>query len=111
MPTLLKIKDVCLYVGMTDNVNDCLAFRNILKDSNVPYKTSIIVFPADQEATFNAVSNFVYGPDYVQHEITSFPFVIWTEFYDDYERFMEIALTVEQFKQSNVLKFKSLVVK
>ena len=100
---------MCLYVGMTDNVNDCLAFRNILKDSNVPYRTSIIVFPADQTATFNAVSNFVYGPDYVQHEITSFPFVIWTEFYDDYERWLEYSGSLEDLKNSNLIKYKNLV--
>jgi len=109
MSNLIKIKNVCLYVGMTDNVNDCLAFRDTLKDSNVAYRTSIIFYPVDQEATFNEVSNLVYGPDYVQHEITSFPFVIWTEFYDDYERWFEYSGSLEDLKNSNLIKYKSLV--
>jgi hypothetical protein len=109
MSTLIKIKDVCLYVGMTDNVNDCLAFRNILKDSNVSHRTSIILLPADIEATFNTVSNDLYGPDYMQHTITSFPFVIWTECYDDYERWLEYSGSLAELPNSNLIKYKNLV--
>ena len=109
MSNLIKIKNVCLYVGITDNTDECITCHNILKDNNIPHAIQMCFDEKNQELNF--IQYRVFGPDFTQHEIKDFPFVIWTEFYDDYERFMEIALTVEQFKQSNVLKFKSLVVK
>jgi len=99
---------VCLYVGMTDSVDACLSIRNILKDNSIPYQVSMNL-PKDQDNTFKMLSDSVFGSDFVQYEVKSFPFVTWTEYYDDYERYMEITFTLEQIQQSNVIKFKSLV--
>jgi hypothetical protein len=108
MPSLIKITNVCLYVGTTDNVEACLAIRNALKGNSIPHATAICV-NSDRDYALNTMSDSVFGPDFTQYEVKDFPFVTWMEYYDDYERYMEIAFTLDQVQQSNLLKFKSLI--
>jgi hypothetical protein len=107
MLNLIKIKNVCLYVGITDNTDDCITCKNILKDNNIPHTVQMCFDEKNQELSL--MQSRVFGPNFTQHEIKDFPFVIWTEFYDDYERFMEIALTLEELSNSNLVKYKNLV--
>jgi hypothetical protein len=111
MANLVKITEVNLYSGMTEDVQDCYACKAMLEKANIPFTH---LFYNDNQAhapNFAALSTWSFGPDFQQYTFTKYPLVIWKEFYDDYERFVQVAQSSAELAKSNLIRFAPLVKK
>ncbi len=110
MANIVKITEVTVYTGLTEDAGDCFACKKLLDQEGV--KHNLLNYGHEPEvhaANFAALSTWTFGPDFKQHTFTKFPIVTWKEFYDDYERWMEVAVSSEELKNSNVIKHKAIV--
>lgn len=111
MANLIKITEVQLHIGPgTDTeVAECLQCKQILSENAIPHKTHMFLFYGDDAQKLQVLGANVFGPDFSQYEFKTFPVITWKEYYDDYERFMQVATRVEQLNSSNVVLHKDKV--
>lgn len=113
MANITKIVEVEIHIGSgTDTeVDEAFACKQFLVDNEIPHKTQIHMFYGDDETKLRVLSSQVFGLDFTQHEFTKFPVVTWKEYYDDYERCLQVARTVSELADSNIVKFSQLLQK
>lgn len=112
MSSLVKISNICLYIGVTNPgalqaIFDCKA---VLDNAGVKYNNLLYPEPAQYANIFENLSTWTFGFDFTQYSFTDFPIVTWQEFYDDYEICDQVALSPVDLQNSNVINFKDLVV-
>ena len=110
MANLIKIRDIVLYTALTEDATECYACKKLLNEHNIKYKVLHYGDESVHQQNFDALSTWSFGPDYRQHEFKKFPIIHWNEYYDDYERYMEVATSLDELKNSNLIKNASLVV-
>lgn len=112
MAKLVKIKDVHLYLGLTDTIADSYEAFKLLKASGV--KFNLLNFN-DQEAhhenNYAAISTWVLGRDNHQKTIKDYPILTWDECWDDWTTTRRVAHGLQEVKDSDVLKFPELQLK
>lgn len=104
MSNLVKIKDVVLYTAITEHAGECYACKKLLRDSNIAFKELCYADESTHQENFDALGTWAFGSDYRSVKFTKFPIIHWTEFYDDWNRYVEVVDGLEQLKQSNLLK-------
>ena len=106
MSNLIKINNVVLYPHLSEI--DTLTCINILTSANVTFTLNHFT-NSDKESILMQLSSFTFGADYIERQFTKMPIIIWREYYDDYERWMDCAVGSEELLNSNLIKNSSLV--
>lgn len=106
---LAKIKDVTLYVGLTENGAECFNVKKILSDNNIPFKLLGYNDTTQHPSVFNALNTWTWGPDNVKKTFTDFPIVHWTECHDDFVIYNSCAISAAELNLSTLLQNKELV--
>jgi hypothetical protein len=98
MANLVKIDKVHLYVGLhtPEGAADSVHAKKLFDDAGISY--TLLHYGTDAQGTFDALNTWSFGPDYKQYTFTDFPFAHWTEYFDDYERFNQVAFGLESLK-------------
>jgi len=106
---LAKIKDVVLYVGLTENGAECFNAKKILTDNNIPFKL-LAYYDVDQHpSVFNALNTWRWGSEGESKTFKDFPIVHWTECHDDFSVYNSCATSVAELNISTLLTNKELV--
>lgn len=110
MANIVKITEVHLYSGLTAEASECFECKKVLNDNGIKH---ISLFygddPQGHNDNFAALSTWSFGPEFKQYTFTKFPIVTWKEYYDDYERWIEVAQSSTELLNSNLVKNKALV--
>jgi hypothetical protein len=106
---LIKIKQVVLYTALTEDAAECFQCKKLLDDNKIKYTLLHYGDESTHQQNFDALSTWSWGGDFRQVKFTKFPIIHWTEYYDDYERYMEVAVGLEELQASNLIKNASLV--
>ena len=106
MSNLIKINNVTLYPNLSEI--DTLTCINSLTSANVTFTLNHFK-DSDKESILMQLSSFTFGADYTERQFTKMPIIIWREYYDDYERWMECAVGSEELLNSNLIKNALLV--
>lgn len=106
---LVKIKDVYLYVGLTENGAECFNAKKVLADNNIEHKVLSYNDVEQHESVFNALNTWRWGPDNEQKTFTDFPIVHWMECYDDFTTKIFCVTSVAELNSSSLLTNKELV--
>lgn len=109
MANIVKISEVVVYSGLTADAGDCFACKKMLDDNGIKYQLLHYADESQHVDNFAALSTWSFGPDYNQYTFTKFPLVIWKEFYDDYERWLNVAQSSTELAVSTLIKNKALV--
>jgi hypothetical protein len=109
MANIIKIKDVELIFGLTEGAHECFLCKQVLDQANIKFRVLHYGDDKSQQRQLDNMSTWSFGADFKQYKFTEFPIVTWKEFYDDYERFLEVAQSAEELKASNLLKNASLI--
>ena len=107
---LAKIKDVVLYVGLTENGAECFNAKKVLVDNNIPFKLLSYFETAQHPSVFNALNTWRWGANNEAKIFNDFPIVHWTEVYDDFSLVNSCVTSVAELNISTLLKNKELVV-
>lgn len=106
---LVKIKNVYLYVGLTENGAECFNAKKLLADNNIPYTLLAYNHDAQHASVFAALNTWSWGPNKETKEFTDFPIVHWTECYDDFSTELFCATSVAELNNSTLLANKEIV--
>ena len=106
---LAKIKDVVLYVGLTENGAECFNAKKILADNNIPFKLLAYYDSAQHPSVFGALNTWRWGADGLTETFNDFPIIHWTECYDDFTVYNSCATSVAELNISTLLTNKELV--
>jgi len=107
MANLVRINNVSFYASF-DNV-DVFACKQLLDQNNIPYQFLVYPEASSLPSLFAALSTWSFGPNFTQYNFTKTPLIIWTEYYDDYERYLNISLDSTNLATSNLLTNASLI--
>lgn len=108
MANLVKISNVALYANFDDI--DVFTCKSILDNNYIPHQLLVYTDKASLPSLFAALSTWSFGPNFTQYNLTKMPIIVWTEFYDDYERYANIALNSVDLQNSNLLANANLIV-
>jgi hypothetical protein len=106
---IAKIKNVALYVGLTENGAECFNAKKILADNNISFKLLSYNETSQHASVFSALNTWRWGPDAELKTFTDFPIVHWTEHHDDFTVFNSCATSVAELNISTLLANKELV--
>jgi hypothetical protein len=104
---LLKINSISLYLNF-DSL-DSYYFKKELDSQNIPYEIIQSIVKEQEKSILNFLSSMIYGEDFEEYTFNKFPIVTWREYYEDYERWIDVAETLEELKNSNIFKHKDLI--
>ncbi len=112
MTTLVKIKEVHLYVGFTETVADCYAAKKLLDDKGIKYTLLAYHDDTQHKGVFESLNTWNWGKVSELHkrEFKNFPILHWKEYYDDYEQVVQCADGLEEIKNSDLIKYAHLIV-
>ena len=106
MSNLVKISGVVLYASASGDQAETTACEELLRLFKIDYSVkNCWTSPTLQRAHLESLTNSVWGPDFEQVTFTRFPVVVWTEHYDDYERYQRYSITSADLEKSSLLKF------
>lgn len=106
---LVKIKDVYLYVGLTENGAECFNAKKVLADNNIEHKVLSYNDVEQHQSVFDALNTWRWGPDDEKKTFTDFPIVHWMECYDDFTTKVFCVTSVAELNTSSLLTNKELV--
>lgn len=106
---LVKIKDVCLYVGLTANGTECSNATKLLVDNGIEHKLLAYNDINQHSAVFSALNTWSWGPDQEIKTFTDFPIVHWTECYSDFTTQNFCVTSVAELNNSSLIANKELV--
>jgi hypothetical protein len=109
MAEIVKITQVSLMVGITAGAAECYACKKILDDNGIKYQLLHYGDESTHANHFDALSTWPFGPQFEQRTFTDFPIITWKEYYDDYERWLQVAQSSKELAESSLLKNASLV--
>ncbi len=108
MTTLVRIKDVSFYVGLTEDVQACWEMKKFLVDNGIDFKLLAYMDDSVHETNLRGMSTWTWGPEGRSQEFTRFPILTWMVFDDDFNSYIENALTVDEVREK-LLPLKSLI--
>lgn len=106
---LVKIKDVYLYVGLTENGAECYNMKKILADNNINFKLLAYYDDKQVPGVFSALNTWGWGVDRIPRKFTDFPIVHWMECYDDYSTAIHCVTSVDELNLSSLMANKELI--
>lgn len=101
--SLVKIKDVVLYVGLTENGAECYNMKKVLSDNNIEHKLLSYSDSTQHKSVFDALNTWSWGPDKTKMVFTDFPIVHWLECYDDFSTELFCVTSVAELNLSSLL--------
>jgi len=104
---LLKINSISLYLNF-DSL-DSYYFKKELDSQNIPYEIIQSTTEEHKKGILDMLSSMTYGEDFEEYTFNKFPIVTWREYYDDYERWIDVADDLEKLKNSNIFKHRDLI--
>jgi hypothetical protein len=107
MANLLRINNISLYLSF-DSL-DSYYFKKELDNQNIPYELIQCTIEEHEKGILEMLSSMTYGEDFAEYNFDKFPVATWREYYDDYERWIDVADTLEELKNSNIFKHKDLI--
>jgi len=112
MATLIKINNVEMYINFNSiesyNCYALLKQKNLVQTGNVKLTQITDNDMLRKQCEFIS-SQLLFGPDFTEVAFTDFPIVIWTESYDDYERFAMYSNNSSDLANSNLILHSDLV--
>lgn len=109
MATLVKIKEVRLSVGLTENSAECYNLKKLLEDNNISYKLLTYFDDSQVPSVYQAYNTWNWGVEKTTKTFTDFPILVWTECYDDYEKYSCCITSSAEFNTSSLFLNKNLV--
>ena len=106
MANLVKIKEVCLYIGFTEHAQECFEMKKALSDAGITPRVLAYNDEAQHPELFASLSTWRWE-DGVARTFTKFPIVHWKKCYDDFETEVQCATSVSEL--SDLLANKHLV--
>ena len=106
---LAKIKDVTLYVGLTENGAECFNAKKLLADNNIPHKLLAYNDTNQHASVFNALNTWRWGENATTKTFNDFPIVHWTEHFDDFSSVRHCVTSVAELNNSSLIANKTLV--
>jgi hypothetical protein len=107
--SLVKIKDVVLYVGLTANGAECFNAQKLLADNNINHKLLAYNDISQHKGVFDSLNTWRWGAQAEQRVFTDFPIVHWTECYSDFSTQLKCAASVTELNNSVLIANKQLV--
>jgi hypothetical protein len=111
MAKIVKIKEVYLYIGLTDSIADSYAAKKLLDEKGIKYGLLSYNDPSQHKSVFDSLNTWTWGDIKLnaQREFKDFPILHWKAFYDDYEQQVHNAVGLEEIKKSDLLKYAKLI--
>jgi len=106
---LVKIQDVVLYVGLTENGAECFQAKKLLADNNIPHRVLSYFDPEQHVHVFNSLNTWRWGENFEQKTFTDFPIIHWKECYDDFSTKLFCVTSVAELNLSNLVLNKEIV--
>jgi len=106
---LAKIKDVTLYVGLTENGAACFQVKKLLADNNIPHKLLAYNDTAQHPSVFGALNTWRWGENLETRTFTDFPIVHWKEVDTNADIVLKCVTSVAELNNSSLLLNKELV--
>lgn len=112
MANLVKINQVHFLMGFEtpEGAADCVVTKRLLDSNQIPYVHLHYGDSSQHAEIFSAHHTWSYGSDFRTEAFNDFPIVFWTEYYDDYERFIEVVKNSTDLANSNLIKHKDKIV-
>jgi len=108
MANLVKIKDVHLYVGLTENGHECYQAKKLLDAAGVKFNILNYTEEERHPEVFKSLSTWSWGHEQQKREISQFPLVHWLECYDDFNQVIHVAHGIDEIKNCSLLQNASL---
>lgn len=104
MANLVRIEEVHLYMGWSDNVADTYAAKKLLDAANVKYVQLAYHDETQYQSIFDSLSTWTFGEGAATYQkvFKDFPFVHWVEVYDDYNKYIQCAYGLAEIKASKL---------
>lgn len=107
---LIKIRDIFFYADTSDRLRETIEMEAILCKHNIGCYHRIDLVFNNPEELFDKLRSAAYGPEFDVFPNLQLPVVTWKEYYDDYERCINIAKTPSELQTSNLINNLHLVV-
>jgi hypothetical protein len=111
MANLVKITGVKLLTAMNSEAarmasRECIA---ILKAADIEYDH---LHYSDEQVPviLEGISSWAFGEKYEQYKMDSLPIVLYKTFFDDYERWIQVAKSPDELRNSVLLANTQLIV-
>ena len=109
---IVKVKEIYLYTGLTDQAADCVECIKLLKSSNIPF---ILLNYNDQEdqhkLNFESLSTWTFGEEGSSYkkEFYQYPILIYDVCYDDWSIVKHADHGLNEIKKSNIFKLSKYI--
>lgn len=108
MANLAKIKEVHLYVALSEHAQECYDVRQYLDQNGIPYTLLAYFEPTQYPDICAALSSWVWTGEQ-QRTISQFPIVTWKNCYDDYETDLGVSVGLAELQASVLVANKHLI--
>lgn len=106
---IIKIRDILFYADTAEHLRETLELELALRHHNIGCYHRIDIVFNDCELLITNLRTATYGVDFQMYPDLSLPIVTWKEYYDDYERCVDIARTPDELQTSNLIANLHLV--
>lgn len=103
MANLVKIKEVYLYAGYDQHVQECYDIKKILEDNNIPHQFLVYADDSQHKGIFDSLSTWPFKGGPRPREEFRFPLMYWRNLYDDYENDLELVIGIDEFNASGFM--------
>jgi hypothetical protein len=113
MANIVKIKEIHLYAGFTENAAETYTVKRMLDDRKIPY--TFLQYGGNEEeihaGVYSSLNTWNFGrPEEIYKKtFTDFPIVTWKEYYDDYEVALHVVDSASDLMASPIMTKKELI--
>lgn len=109
-PVLMKISEVLLYGGLTQDVQAVYDMKVFLEQQGIKYR--LLFYTENTEQALAPLRTWRMGDrgaEKTHDDLVKFPFVTWNEHYDDWEKNVNIAKDITELQSKPVLVEKAKI--
>lgn len=105
---LARIKEICLYVALTEDAQAIYEAKKCLIDNGVPF--TLLAYMDDKQIpeVLPPLNTWTWGPASEKRTFTRFPVITWRCHLDDFSSYLESATSAAELS-SKLLPHKALI--
>lgn len=105
---LVRIKQVALYVALSEHAQLCYEMKKAVDDMGLPYVLMAYNDDSAHKGLLAALSSWSWGPKGEKHVFTGFPLLTWLCCYEDFETHPACALSIAEVR-AKLLPLRDLI--
>lgn len=105
---LAKIKEVYLYVALTEDAQACYEVKKFLLDNGIPFIQLSYMDDGQAAEALQPLETWTWGPQEEKRSFPRYPVVSWRCHFDDFSSYLESATSLSELS-SKLLPYRSLV--